>query len=309
MVPGFFTGLEDKRIDHNILAYRAGVILVEDPGWPMAPGWESVDQKDDIKRLGLAISRETPNILLSTKIERFFDDTFFERAEGPDDYRRLAILSEEPYSYNFSLRSLDGTYDYRVGDPLPSNYGYVRRVVKIKEPGVAEIVGGEWLQYQTNNPDMPFQTFTIRIDPAHLQSQGIARAYQDDPMAEPVNVTLTDFSAYHNRTDGDAILHHVRFKGTNPIGIGFEYETKNPDLYSLHIDNTPYNLTPHAPVKENISLLLRPMATSGLLIEGHNILDVQFTFENTSITGIHHYDHENITSPPLKTAVVEVAIW
>uniref|UniRef100_UPI003FA5D67B DUF7287 family protein n=1 Tax=Methanoculleus sp. TaxID=90427 RepID=UPI003FA5D67B len=78
MVPGLLAGLESSGIDYDAVAYRTGVILVEDPGWPVYPPWEmnGPGHKDEIERIGLAVSKETPNILLSTKVEKFFDGSF-----------------------------------------------------------------------------------------------------------------------------------------------------------------------------------------------------------------------------------------
>ena len=44
MVPGLLAGLESSGIDYDAVAYRTGVILVEDPGWPAYPPWELYDR-------------------------------------------------------------------------------------------------------------------------------------------------------------------------------------------------------------------------------------------------------------------------
>ena len=69
MIPGLLIGLQSYTIDYDAVAYRTGVILVEDPGWPASPPWESYNdfQKFNVTRFGLAISRDTPNILSEDK--------------------------------------------------------------------------------------------------------------------------------------------------------------------------------------------------------------------------------------------------
>ncbi|HUM77438.1 MAG TPA: hypothetical protein PLP43_03345, partial [Methanoculleus sp.] len=68
-------------------------------------------------------------------------------------------------------------------------------------------------------------------------------------------------------------------------------------------------------VSSNISLVLKPAATSLFELGPTSILDVEFNFEDkppdTDITGIHYYDYNptNVTRPDLKPAVLEVAIW
>ena len=321
MVPGLLAGLQSSGIDYDAVAYRTGVILVEDPGWwedrrPLPKSgrsWE-LEDKDNIKRMGLAVSKDTPNILLSTKVERFFKklpsgEPFF----TADDYRSKVIFGDIPYSYNISLWSLDGTYKKSTGDPLPPGYGYIRRVVKIKEPSVAEIVGNTTSPsespYWTSTPTMPTQAFTVHLNFSQLQSQATNKAHQIDPTAEPVNVTITNFGAYRNSTGGDAILRHVGFQGTDPFDIPFRYETIDPDLYTLQINGAPHNLTPGAQVTKNVSLVLKPAITSSFPPDRNNILNIRFTFENTNITGTHPYDYVNTTRPDLKTGVLEVAIW
>jgi len=315
MVPGLLAGLQSSGIDYDAVAYRTGVILVEDPGWPVyspfEQPWELVD-KDKIQRMGLAVSKDTPNVLLSTKVERFFQNSTKENPFfTPEDYRKFVIFGDIPYSYNITLRSLDGTYDNKTGDPLPPGYGYIRRVVKIEEPSVAVIKGSAESPYWTSTPTMPTQTFTVRLNFSQLLNQTINTAYRIDPRAEPVNVTITNFGAYHNSTGGDAILRHVGFQKTGSFDMPFGYETTNSDLYTLHIDGASHNLTPGAQVKNNISLVLKPAATSRFPLDQSSILNIRFIFENTYINGTHLYDYNpvNVTRPDLKPAVLEVAIW
>lgn len=70
MIPGIFAGLDSAQIDYDAVAYRTSVILCEDPGWPADDdSWEFMDtyHKDDIDRLGLAVSSTSPNILSKEK--------------------------------------------------------------------------------------------------------------------------------------------------------------------------------------------------------------------------------------------------
>ncbi len=317
MVPGLLAGLESSGIDYDAVAYRTGVILVEDPGWPVYPPWEMNDEvhKDEIERIGLAVSKETPNILLSTKVDAFFNDSFF----TPDDYRNLAIFGDIPYSYHVSLWS--GSDLKQVGDPRPPGYGYIRRVVKIKEPGVAVINGTFAPQYTSLSSN---QEFIVRLDFGQLLDPTIGAAYRIDPRTEPVNVTITNFGAYLNMTEPstNATLRTVTFwkkDPTRPIPqftkIPFSYSTTDSNLYTLTIDGNPYNLTPDTKVfdNDNISLVLKPAATSLFTLDQNSILDIRFNFgdtpSQTNITGIHHYDYTNVTLPDLQTGVLEVAVW
>ena len=312
MVPGLLAGLQSSGIDYDAVAYRTGVILAEDPGWPVDPPWEMKDQyhKDEIERMGLAVSKDAPNILLSTKIEKFFNTSFFD----PEDYRSKVIFGEIPYSYNITLRSLDGRYNHSVGQETPEGYGYIRRVVKIKEPSVAVINGSFAPQYTSPSSD---QEFTVRLNFSRLLNASIDPAYRIDPRTEPVNITITNFGEFLNGTALNATLKSVTFR-RDSSSIRFPYDEDDTDYYTLRIDNNPdlYPPEPDVEVSSNISLVLKPAATSLFELGPTSILDVEFNFEDTdyphtNITGIHYYDYNttNVTRPALKPAVLEVAIW
>lgn len=316
MVPGLLAGLQSSGIDYDAVAYRTGVILTEDPGWPVDPPWEAYDvnHKDEIERIGLAVSKDAPNILFSTKIEKFFNTSFFD----PEDYRSKVIFGEIPYSYNITLRSLDWTYNHKVGQETPEGYGYIRRVVKIKEPSVAVIDEGFKNQYTISPGDnSTTRTFTVRLDFNRLINLSIDPAYWIDPLTEPVNITITNFEAFLNDSCSDATLKSVTFR-RGSSSIPFPYDKNDTDYYTLRIDNNP-ELCPPEPgvgVSSSISLVLKPAATSLFELGPTSILDVEFNFEDTdyphtNITGIHYYDYNttNVTRPALKPAVLEVAIW
>jgi hypothetical protein len=325
MVPGLLAGLQSSGIDYDAVAYRTGVILVEDPGWPVNPPWEQYgrDHKDEIQRMGLAVSKDTPNILLSTKVERFFEnasteDPFFTE----DDYHNKVIFGDYPYSYNISLSS--GNDLWQTGDPLPPGYGYIRRVVKIKEPSVAEINESISSAY-TIDPSAPewqnstARNFTVRLDFGHLLDPTVSPAYRIDPRIEPVNVTITNFDAYLNNTYDSATLKSVTFQKAEPDSPPvplrwLSYSEEEPDLYTLHLDEDSHSLTPNEPVNSSISLVLKPAFMT--FMGPNSILDIRFNFEeeedeppHTNIAGTFPYNYDNVNSPPLKTGVLEVAIW
>jgi hypothetical protein len=76
MIPGLLINLQGFTIDYDAVAYRTGVILAEDPGEPSLPTsqtpWESLLSNQGVVRFGLAISKDTPNILSQRKVDRFF---------------------------------------------------------------------------------------------------------------------------------------------------------------------------------------------------------------------------------------------
>ena len=316
MVPGLLAGLGSSSIDYDAVAYRTGVILAEDPGWPAYPPWEMAGNPDDIERMGFSVSRETPNVLLSTKIERFFDSGF-----TAGDYRSKAIFGDYPYSYNISIRSLDGAYQKSTGEPLPPGHGYIRRVVKIKEPGVANISYNSSFNETTLDPSEP-RVFTVRLNFSQLLDPSVGPAYRIDPRTEPVKINITEFGRYLNATASveNATLKSVTFWKMDPTvpmprftRIPFSYNTEDPDLYTLSLDGISSDLEPGIGVSENISLVLKPAATSIFTLDQNSILEIRFTFDDdpqrTFMNGTYLYDYAHVDLPPLKPAVLEVAIW
>jgi hypothetical protein len=316
MVPGLLAGLQSSGIDYDAVAYRTGVILVEDPGWPVYPPWElyDVDHKEEIERIGLAISRDTPNILLSTKVDKFFDSGGF--FDYPDDYRERVLFGEVPYFCNISLMRTDTNAVRSVGDPLPQGYGYIRRVVKIKEPSVATLDLSPSGTAVGINHDHASQSFTVRLNCAELLNPSIGPAYRIDPRIEPITVNVNNFEHYLNTSDPSttytsATLEKVRFHKNFAAGsIPFPYTYESPEKYQFSIDGTPTNLTPNAPVSSSLSLVLHP---ASLPLDQNSVIDITFTFKDdppqTDISGMYLYSYTNVTRPALKTGILEVAIW
>jgi len=104
-IPGMFVPFQSETIDLNSVAYRTSVILVEDPGWWNGTGadcgedWEN--HITDTSRVGLAIDKEHPNMLLMNKI------TGFENCIGLTNklglYRKIGD-NEIDYGYNITLQ-------------------------------------------------------------------------------------------------------------------------------------------------------------------------------------------------------------
>jgi hypothetical protein len=179
MIPGMLIGLKATTIDYDAVAYRTGVILAEDPGQPVT--WETASDasKDtDITRFGLAIRKDTPNILSERKIERFFNQTNLTTDPKvgfiyPDDYRPRTIFGDIPYPFNITLRDVQNDKVYAVGDILPEDsgtalglteYGYIRRLVKIQPASSNATID------MTDDKNRNYKTVWNKSDPEALNS-------------------------------------------------------------------------------------------------------------------------------------------
>ncbi len=311
LVPGLLAGLTSSGIDYDAVAYRTGVILVEDPGWPDSPNaWEHYGSahKDLIKRLGLAVSKDSPNILLPDKIDRFFDTTFF---TYPDDYRSRVFFTDYPYSFNISLNE-SGTGVRYTGDVLPQEYGYIRRVVKIKEPAVAEIDAGSY------TGAVATQTFTVTLNYTELLDSSIDPEYRIDPRAEPISINIRDFSdCLNGSTYTDATLESIRFSvnGVMLPAATDEYTMIKNESYQLTLDGVPMSLTPGVPVSSSLNLTLEPAWLKNFPVNKRDksTLTITYTFADdpphTLLQGNYAFNYATVSPRDLNVAALEVAVW
>src|SRR5208283_3087370 len=202
LIPGLFIGLQSRSIDYDAVAYRTGVVLVEDPGMPYNPSWETLSNTSDsqILRFGLALSKDAPNILSPEKINRFFCSTEF---VYPYDYQSRAVFGDYPYQFNISFQMAGSNVTQSVGDILPEDYGYSRRVVKVKEHSNAT------LDFSNFNPDGPLAQYT--------QNQ-----------SQTQNATSQVFSVYFNYT-------YLLNNGPEPDPAGPYYECNPFDILSIPV--------------------------------------------------------------------------
>jgi hypothetical protein len=233
-VPSLLVGLQRTTgIDYDAVAYRTGVVLVEDPGQPAGelhlgvhpvvppahPEWDlqTLAEKEFVSRFGLAITRDTPNILSINKIERFFNTSFF----NDTDYRNKMLFSTYQYGFNITLQNISpmkaGEYPNglkrMIGQPYPAGYGYIRRYVVIKQNSDADInlstfwIPQAFIATREDQVDLhyiagddPHQKFTIRLDKDILYNKGIDTPLKIDLQREPLSIRITNLSSCLNNT-------------------------------------------------------------------------------------------------------------
>ncbi|HDS62938.1 MAG TPA: hypothetical protein ENN52_02180 [Methanofollis liminatans] len=317
MVPGMLAGLQSATIDYDGVAYRTSVILAEDPGWWFddvtmsgSSHWEGErTAMDRVERMGLAVSKRLPNVLSAGKIEAFFSTNY----AYPDDYRDRIFFSEIPYAFNISLKADD--FAYRLGDGTPDGeYGSIRRTVLVKNASSATLdfshpsVRGAYADPAT--APGATSTFTVSLNFTELLAP--SPAYRIDPFGERITITLNNLGATFNGTATNASLTTVKlYRGATWVPPNL------PDANSyLFVDGARVNTTDlPADVTQNLTVVLEPGFFTGKASET-STMDLRFTFansygKNTNITGMFNYTTTdgNITMPPLKPAVLEVAVW
>jgi len=289
LMSGLLVGLQSKTIDYDAVAYRTSVILVEDPGEPSNWFIYKDYEKDNIIRLGLALSREYPGVLSEVKVERFFDSAFF---SYPGDYRDRLIFSGKgffPYEFQITLRNSQGNYLY------PPKHGYIKRAVFIKKnPDVVEF--NCW-----GNP----QEIDIDLNFPELYDSERGEIYQIDPRQMPIRMRL--------RTDPGVELSDIIIGLLDSNGIF----TPLPGFSSLPVETSGGNAPPYPITIQDDgsgSGYIDISFPAGCFYdftnkESHVLIKATFNSPN-QVMQEYQYDYNTAYgAEELQPAILEVRVW
>jgi hypothetical protein len=320
MISGLLVHLQSRTIDYDAVAYRTSVVLVEDPGEPA--NWQLANlsypaERANVKRLGLAIQKNYPGILLQDKVEKFFNDTTSAGclAEGkfcnPEDYREKLIFGDYPYYFNISLKNLDApSPTLTVGNPIPdqTRYGYIKRVVKIQKPDSIHLYN------VTPDSASSLKTASFRFDIAELYD--IPPPYRIDPLNQNVSILIRDFSqngtgAWPNITDIQICTYPIALTGGGCIGAD-AYED-SPRMIVTIDGNKEYDSGDPSTnmVTDNVSINLEKGFFTRIGYDRFGTIDLIMTFDqNVTNQEVYSYDSDSAASlPELQSAVLEVWVW
>ena len=346
LVPGLLLDLQNTNIDYNAVAYRTGVILTEDPGSPNT--WENPAVYSDYfiqngatgTRLGLALSSTTPNVLSLQKINRFYCSTLL---TYPGDYRSRAVFGDYPYLFNVSLQITGENATRVVGDILPDEYGYIRRVVKVR--GYSNVTIGQQVITNMNmnsTDNVTIHNFLVQFNSTDLLANTSNPAcknplYQINPWQDQMVVNLTDLNTtLGNRTTNASLvsLTILRAQQSQPFPLPSAVTTAKfdstanltglvPPLF-LYADgnSTPVTTLP-VNVSSNISLVLSPGYFYNMGYNSATQQDLQtqmyveYTFQltqpdhylNNTVSGAFPYTYSYVTPPALHDGIMEIAVW
>jgi len=336
MIPGLLIGLQAHTIDYDAVAYRTGVILVEDPGEPAS--WQAENYTADyniadISRFGLAVSHDDPNILSLDKVDIFFNN---KNSGNYTFYRNKAVFGDYPYRFNISLRYIGSAESVKsVGDVLPEGYGYIRRFVKVKDMSNSTIDGSNFTflngEHDYINGDDTTKThiFSVLIENTILIGKTSPikdPAYQIIPGRESFIINLTNLD--------ETIVSPAMINQKNCFNISLDSiivddkrEPPAPRTFIGPIIDDVLTQTYPQQVKGNVTLLYNTTDNrKGINWEAPQI-EISFIFNlvptgqagcpsgslflnNTpGIPFAYDYNPYNVTQPQLRDAVVEVAVW
>ncbi len=332
MTSGLLVGLQSKKIDYDAVAYRTGVILVEDPGEPNTPinyititekdEWERIgyDQRSQVKRFGLTAYKSTPRVLSEQKILGFYNRTMW---QDLSEYESRIIFSNYPYHFNITLKILNESVPYMVGIPYSENsqYGYIRRVVLVKTPGGG---GADVDVFNSYNITPDTGMFNVSLNYNKTLDPILGPTYWIEPPKEDISINLTNITSIKNGSyAGPMMLNAVRIVyygrllsgGTASGNLPLDVHTTidgTPRVYS-YIGTSPYPVNNLINVSFPAGFFIPPSAYADIqLIQ----MDINFRFDRGTVNlsnerNAYPYlpDQTGFTPPSLKPGILEVRVW
>lgn len=339
MISSLLIGLQAKKIDYDAVAYRTGVILVEDPGEPNtqfnyltiteSDQWEFIGffQKDKVRRFGLSLYKSTPHVLAEQKILSFYNSARF-----PDvsEYRDRIIAGDYPYNFNVTLKQIGGD-TYSVGDTFDPNstYGYIRRVVLVKNQTQAKVdLKNYYIDYIDSSPEA--DRFYVNLTYGWLLNQDRGPQYWVEPPKEDIKINLIDFSEIRNKelpVGTPVSLNNIRMTfdgklldGTDVTGVDLPYRD-----FTAEIDGTPHTFTwpvgAGTPLNVNDAInitfpagyFIPPSAYAEITLIRMNIR-YEFAPDTMNLSSnFNAYEYlpgsTDFSPPYLNPAIMEVRIW
>ena len=244
-IPGLFVPYQSSAIDLSSVAYRTGVILVEDPGWYIydgtngygLPNWEDniADLKDSTKggRIGLAdntLDKSTPNVLSIDKINALNNTNVATTDTNYISYtlarNKMGLSGSMIYDFNLNITMndtlthqnvviLDRKSDQTQGG---ANIEYMDRVVMIDT--------GKELMVDCNNPN------DLNKHPAQYLYVNISDMTSEQRQNDMV------LRIYNSSASGQITLESINQSSGSPnIGLGID-----PNDYSITINGVPTDL-------------------------------------------------------------------
>lgn len=314
MLSGLLISLFSRTVDYDAVAYRTGVVLVEDPGEPRyyvgsTQNWHLLDlslpvERDTLKRLGLSLERYSPGYLQQQKVEKFFQYDASGSCSGndalcyPDDYKSKLIFGDYPYSFNISLRKLDEATIKSVGEVPPPHYGYIRRLVEIKQPGAStEVKVIDWTS----------QNVVVRMEFNDLYSLANP-LYRIDPLNEETTIFLRNFTIPNTGLTKPVFIDVYPATGGAPTPL--LVPASSPTLLIFNTSTSPPCESSSCSMCNTSYVKVEEGFFKRIGLDEYSIIEINMTFNKTVSEGIpYKFDYTTATLPPPDTAVMEVKIW
>jgi hypothetical protein len=242
------------------------------------------------------------------------------------EYRERIIFGEYPYHFNITLDVIGDSkpFPYTVGewyDP-DSSYGYIRRVVMVKNQTRAEV---NMTPFYTNTTPGDGK-FLVELNYNNLMDLDRAPHYWIEPPKEDITINLTNIQAIRNQSQAaPARLNTIRIEFFGRLLAGTDVSGELPIEVTALIDNTPPPITfdwPGGPgddttVNSTINItfpagyFIPPSAYANITLIKMNV-SYFFDPQTVNISQGSKYDYLNVTGltpPSLNPAILEVRVW
>jgi hypothetical protein len=309
MTSSLLVHLQTRTIDYDAVAYRTSVVLVEDPGQPR--NWQTFDlsipaDRDNVKRLGLAVDKGYPGILKMNKIEKFFNQTSSSGCSDdnkfcfPGDYQEKLLFGDFPYAFNISIKGLNSSsISKTMGKeiPLNSNYGYIKRIVKIEKSGSIAVI---------NATDGDKSVINVLFNFTELYQR--SPAYRIDPLNEEMRLTIQNFTGFTEKPN----LTGVQVCNYPLIGVeGCLAPYENSPTIKIFTNGNPHTTYP-VPIEnnDNLTLIFEQGYFQRIGLDEYSTIQAVLTFDrNVTDQSLFTYNYSNAQKPELEPAVLEVRVW
>jgi len=313
MMSGLLINFMSRTVDYDAVAYRTGVILVEDPGEPRyyigtTNNWHLLDlsipaERDSLKRLGLSLQRLTPGYLQQQKIDKFFTFASSSACSNvdalcyPRDYQEKLIFGDYPYYFNISLRYLNNPNIRYVGEIPPPKYGYIRRVAKVKQPGAS---------MELNVTNWTSQNVIIRMDFSQLYRISNP-LYRIDPLNEKITILLRNFTIPNTMMQNPPFVYVYPSSGGAPTPLMVPVDSPTILVY----DSTGSRCASYPCLMSNSSYItVEEGFFKRIRFDEYSLIEINMTFNQPVSDGSPYiFDYSTASLPPPETAVIEVKIW
>lgn len=332
MASGLLVGLQSKHIDYDAVAYRTAVMLTEDPGEPVMnvdssiypngtdEQWEFVEsgEKNFVKRFGLAVSKSTPRVISLKKSDSFMDTIFYSQKE----YEDKLLFSNYPYHFNITIQKRGMNEPITVGDPYDKNpqYGYIRRVILVKEPNTIIIDLNEVLL----TPGV--KQVTVNISTSSLLFSSNGSTYRLDPFREDIKIKLEPIGSIAIDPIVGVSLVDISCNISEEDGGGLRFLTIDDDLFTMEVDGiqklTPHdgfgdpNYPPSPPLNGILSSIETKIEAPYLIRSATDIdrpkISITYRFDPATVKQMSQYieiDDVDYPGPNLVPGWMEVRVW
>jgi hypothetical protein len=212
----------------------------------------------------------------------------------PQDYNtRLMIFGDYTYRFNISLTNYIGSPKY-IGEPLPPQYGYIRRVVLIRQ----EPMNANISLYDDATTDD--RNISILFNSQLAQESLYQVDYEKDEFIFNFTVNGAHTPQLQEVLLGDGIFFPINYSSANPIPLGAP---------TIHFRDNGITQTLPINVTNKTQMIIDPDYFPQSPIQYFDRWVLRLQFNETAAGSTEEYNFDTMVYSAFIPAVVEVRIW